>query len=109
MAIKIKQGDAYAVPIQVRLNGELINADDVEAVEFCVGDALRKLYPEDVSYEPGNNTFYLPLTQQETFAFPANGLRCAGRAASSSRAGDVIGVLRPDAFAVYDAASEVVL
>ena len=25
MVIKIKQGDAYAVPIQVRLNGELIN------------------------------------------------------------------------------------
>ena len=53
MAIKIKQGDAYAVPIQVRLNGELINADDVEAVEFCVGDALRKLYPTS----PGTTPF----------------------------------------------------
>ena len=108
MAIKIKQGDAYAVPIQVRLNGELINADDVEAVEFCVGDALRKLYPEDVSYETGNNTFYLPLTQQETFAFPANG-SVALDVRVKFTGGDVIGVLRPDAFAVYDAASEVVL
>ena len=93
MAIKIKQGDAYAVPIQVRLNGELINADDVEAVEFCVGDALRKLYPEDVSYEPGNNTFYLPLTQQETFAFPANG-SVALDVRVKFTGGDVIGVLR---------------
>ena len=96
------------MPIQVRLNGELINADDVEAVEFCVGDALRKLYPEDVSYEPGNNTFYLPLTQQETFAFPANG-SVALDVRVKFTGGDVIGVLRPDAFAVYDAASEVVL
>ena len=85
-----------------------INADDVEAVEFCVGDALRKLYPEDVSYEPGNNTFYLPLTQQETFAFPANG-SVALDVRVKFTGGDVIGVLRPDAFAVYDAASEVVL
>ena len=92
----------------MRLNGELINADDVEAVEFCVGDALRKLYPEDVSYEPGNNTFYLPLTQQETFAFPANG-SVALDVRVKFTGGDVIGVLRPDAFAVYDAASEVVL
>lgn len=108
MAIKIKQGDAYAVPIQIRLNGELINADDVEAVEFCAGGTLRKLYPEDVSYEPGNNTFYLPLTQSETFAFPANGsVTLDVRVKFTS--GDVIGVLRPDAFAVYDAASEVVL
>lgn len=96
------------MPIQVRLNGELINADDVETVEFCVGDALRKLYPEDVSYEPGNNTFYLPLTQQETFAFPANG-SVALDVRVKFTGGDVIGVLRPDAFAVYDAASEVVL
>ena len=43
MATKIKQGDAYALPIQIRLNGELINADDVEAVEFTLGEALRKL------------------------------------------------------------------
>ena len=26
MATKIKQGDAYALPIQIRLNGELIGA-----------------------------------------------------------------------------------
>ena len=31
MATKIKQGDAYALPIQIRLNGELIGVEDVEA------------------------------------------------------------------------------
>lgn len=108
MAIRIKQGDAYAVPVQVRLNGELINADDVETVEFCVGDGLRKLYPGDVTYEPGNNTFYLPLSQSETFAFPANGSVTLDVRVKFT-GGDVIGVLRPDAFSVYDATSEVVL
>ena len=108
MATRIKQGDAYAIPVRLRLDGELIDAQEVEAVEFCLGDALRKLYPEDVSYEPGNNTFYLPLTQQETFAFPANG-SVALDVRVKFTGGDVIGVLRPDAFAVYDAASEVVL
>ena len=47
-------------------------------------------------------------TQQETFAFPANG-SVALDVRVKFTGGDVIGVLRPDAFAVYDAASEVVL
>lgn len=108
MATKIKQGDAYALPIQIRLNGELINADDVEAVEFCLGDELRKLYPGDVTYEAGDNTFYLPLTQADTFSFPANGSVTLDIRVKFT-GGDVIGVLRPDALAVYDATSEVVL
>lgn len=108
MATKIKQGDAYALPIQIRLNGELINADDVETVEFCLGDDIRKLYPDDVTYEPGDNTFYLPLTQDDTFSFPANGSVTIDIRVKFT-GGDVIGVLRPDALAVYDATSEVVL
>ena len=108
MATKIKQGDAYALPIQIRLNGELINADDVEAVEFTLGEALRKLYPGDVSYEAGDNTFYLPLTQADTFSFPANGSVTLDIPVKFT-GGDVIRVLRPDALAVYDAVSEVVL
>lgn len=108
MAIKIKQGDAYSLPVQIKLNGSLINADDVETVEFCLGDGLRKLYPGDVSYEPADNTFYLPLTQSETFAFPANGSVTLDIRVKFT-GGDVIGVQRPDALAVYDAVSEVIL
>lgn len=108
MATKIKQGDAYALPIQIRLNGELIGVEDVEAAEFCLGDGLRKLYPGDVSYEAGDNTFYLPLTQSDTFSFPANGYVSLDIRVKFT-GGDVIGVLRPETLAVYDAASEVVL
>ena len=108
MATKIKQGDAYALPIQIRLNGELIGVEDVEAAEFCLGDGLRKLYPGDVSYEAGDNTFYLPLTQSDTVSFPANGSVSLDIRVKFT-GGDVIGVLRPETLAVYDAASEVVL
>ena len=108
MATKIKQGDAYALPIQIRLNGELIGVEDVEAAEFCLGDGLRKLYPGDVSYEAGDNTFYLPLTQSDTISFPANGSVSLDIRVKFT-GGDVIGVLRPETLAVYDAASEVVL
>ena len=108
MATKIKQGDAYALPIQIRLNGELIGVEDVEAAEFCLGDGLRKLYPGDVSYEAGDNTFYLPLTQSDTFSFPANGSVSLDIRVKFT-GGDVIGVLRPETQAVYDAASEAVL
>ena len=108
MATKIKQGDAYALPIQIRLNGELIGVEDVEAAEFCLGDGLRKLYPGDVGYEPGDSPIYLPLTPSDTVSFPASGSVSLDIRVKFT-GGDVIGVLRPETLAVYDAASEVVL
>ena len=66
MATRIKQGDAYAIPVRLR------------------------------------------LSQEETFAFPANG-SVALDVRVKFAGGDVVGVLRPEALAVYDAESEVVL
>ena len=108
MAIRIKQGDGYSVPILLRLNGEPVDIDEVAEVEFTFGDGLRKLFPQDVQYNTADSCFYLPLTQAETFAFPANGsvsldirVKFVG--------GDVIGVKRMESFAVADASSEAVL
>ncbi len=108
MAIRIKQGDGYSVPILLRLNGEPVDIDEVAEVEFTFGDGLRKLFPQDVQYNTADSCFYLPLTQAETFAFPANGsvsldirVKFVG--------GDVIGVQRMESFAVADASSEAVL
>ena len=96
MAIRIKQGDAYSVPVLIRLNGEPVDIDEVAEVEFTFGDGMRKLFPQEVQYNSADGCFYLPLTQDETFAFPANG-------------GDVVGVQRMESLAVADASSEVVL
>ena len=108
MPIRIKQGDQYSVPIRVLLNGEPVNVDDVAEVEFTFGDGLRKMFPQDVQYNSADNCFYVPLTQTETFAFPANGsvtldirVKFVG--------GNVIGIQRMESAAVADATSEVVL
>ena len=108
MAIRIKQGDAYSVPVLIRLNGEPVDIDEVAEVEFTFGDGMRKLFPQEVQYNIADGCFYLPLTQDETFAFPANGsvtldirVKFVG--------GDVVGVQRMESLAVADASSEVVL
>lgn len=108
MAIRIKQGDQYSVPILVRLNGEPVNVDDIAEVEFTFGDGVRKLWPQDVQYNSADNCFYLPLTQAETFAFPAGG-SVALDIRVKFVGGNVMGVQRQESFAVADAVSEVVL
>lgn len=106
--IRIKQGDQYSIPVSLLLNGEPIDINEVAEVEFTFQNGLRKLFPQEVQYNSVDNCLYIPLTQDETFEFPANGsvtldtrVRFVG--------GDVIGTLRMDSLAVSDATSEVVL
>lgn len=108
MAIQIKQGDEYSVPVKVLLNGQAVNVDELSEIEFTIGDGLRKLWPQDVQYNTADECFYLPLTQSETFAFPANSsvtldirVKFVG--------GNVMGIRRMESFAVADALSEAVL
>lgn len=66
----IIQGIAYDLPICIRDNeGELLDVELVEQVEFCVGN-LRKLYKSDgsgvVTYDSETHTFNFPLTEAET-------------------------------------------
>ena len=108
MAIRIKQGDEYSLPVLIRLNGEPVDVSEVVEVEFTLGNGVRKTFPQEVQYNSADGCFYLPLTQEETFAFPANGsvtldirVKFAG--------GNVIGVQRMESIAVADASSEVIL
>lgn len=108
MAIRIKQGDEYSLPVLIRLNGEPVDVSEVAEVEFTLGNGVRKTFPQEVQYNSADGCFYLPLTQEETFAFPANGsvtldirVKFAG--------GNVIGVQRMESIAVADASSEVIL
>ena len=43
--MKIKQGDAYAIPIEIKLNDAAVDVAEIESVEFCIG-SVRKLYPD---------------------------------------------------------------
>ena len=71
MAIYVKQGDAYALPVEIRANDEVLRVAEVATVEFYIG-GLRKVYPGDVVYSEESGVFELPLTQQETFDWEAN-------------------------------------
>ncbi len=65
MAIAIKQGDQYYVPITLKNGNVPITNTDVEKVEIVLG-GIRKTYPEQVEYFGGS--FQFPVTQEETFA-----------------------------------------
>lgn len=107
MATIIKQGDAYALPVGVTLNGAAIAQEDIDTVEFMLGD-VRKLYPADATFNPEDNCFYVNLTQEDTFSLPANSavnldvrVKFVG--------GNVKGVKKMAAVTVIDATSEEVL
>lgn len=79
MALMIKKGDAYPIPLVVKLNGQVIDDGtiySVEIVEFQLQD-LRKEWKADgsgaVTYE--NGVFYFPLSQSESFAFRAGKIK----------------------------------
>lgn len=108
MATRIKQGDAYSLPVDIRLNDAPIDIIEVDEVEFMFGDGLRKLYPGDVNYSATDKVFYLPLTQNETFAFPANGSITLDIRVKFN-GGNVIGIQRMIGVGVADATSEVAL
>ena len=107
MAMKIKQGDAYAIPVAIEWQEEPLNTADVAAIEFVIG-GIRKLYPGEVSYDAADGYFYLPLTQADTFSFEADSsVELDIRVKFSG--GDVEGIKRILNIPVIDAISEEVL
>lgn len=107
MANWIKQGDAFSLPVAAKLNGEYLNIADVDTVEFYIGD-VRKLYPGDVTYDTDDSVFLVPLTQEETFRFPANG-SVAVDVRVKFVGGDVLGPKNMTYVPVFDARSEEVI
>lgn len=67
----IKQGDAYNIPVSITVDGETVNAETIaliETVEFMFSEDVRKMYPEDVTFDSEDNVFLVPVSQEETFA-----------------------------------------
>lgn len=107
MALKIKQGDAYAIPVAIEFDGAPLNPADVSVVEFVIG-GIRKLYPGDVRYDDTDGYFYLPLTQADTFSFEADSSAELDIRVKFS-GGDVEGIQKLVSIPVADAISEEVL
>ena len=105
--ISIKQGDAFSMPVEVKLNKEPVEIANVAEVEFMFGD-VRKTYPADATYNTAEQCFYVPLTQKDTFSFPADEvIQLDIRVGFVG--GTVIGIGSKIPIYVYDATSEAVL
>lgn len=70
MAVVIKQGDAYGIPLEIQLNGETLTDADVEKVEVFIGEGIRKLFPGQITYVSEIGCFSVQVTQEDTFTLP---------------------------------------
>lgn len=64
----IMQGDSYLLPFRISLNGEPIDINEIEKIEFVVGN-LKKIYineSPEIIYNSEERLFYFPITQQES-------------------------------------------
>lgn len=107
MSIKVKQGDAYSIPIKVNLDGATVAIADISLVEFYIGN-IRKLYPADVSYDSATGCFNIPMTQAETFSLP-EGESVPMDIRVKFNGGNIMGISRQIDISVIDAMSREVL
>lgn len=63
--ITVMQGDQYALVFRGTQDGEALDTDGVEEIEFVVGP-MRKCWPQEVARD-AEGRFLFPLTQEETF------------------------------------------
>ncbi len=107
VAIKLKQGDAYMMPLSVTVNGGQLPISQVEAVEVRLGK-IRKLYPEEIGYDVETGRFLVPLRQEDTFALPEDdAARLDVRV--KFKGGAVAGTQKTATVEVVDAVSEEVI
>lgn len=86
--INMMAGDSWPLRFGIMVNGEPIDVQDVELIEFSV-DELRKTYPSEVIYYADEKAFLFPLAQSETQGLSGE-IKAQGRIKFIS--GEVIGV-----------------
>lgn len=83
------QGDQYRLPIEVKTTEGNAKPSTFDDLEIFVGSVRKTLGKGEVSYNDENETFLVPLTQQETFRLRGDvevQLRC------KFPDGDVVGI-----------------
>lgn len=77
----MKQGDQYKILIPYDIKNAsnvAIPITDVEKIQFCI-NKLVKEYPDAVTYDSANARFEFPVTESETYDFPAGKAPCQMR------------------------------
>ena len=66
------QGDAYGLPIEILRNDEtVVTPNDVSDVEIAIGFLTKTYKAGEITYNANAAKWVFPLTQEETFRFPA--------------------------------------
>lgn len=79
MALKIYQGDQYAIPITVKRAGQVQTASSIYRLEIILA-GMRKLYPGEIMYHEATQKFLFPLNQSDSLALEADSYDALGRA-----------------------------
>lgn len=85
------QGDSYNLEVEILdTDGGVVTESNVSEVEITVG-FLRKTYTDgEVSYSEDIGKWLFPITQEESFKLPTNGVKAQVRVAWKT--GGVVGV-----------------
>lgn len=76
------QGDSYGLPVELKTVGEkAITPDDVSDIEITVGYLTKRYSSGDVWFDYDSGTWIFPLSQEETFAYPASRVKAQARVA----------------------------
>lgn len=79
MALKIFQGDQYAIPITVKRSGVLQTDQTIYKLEVILA-GMRKVYPGEVVYHEATQKFLFPLNQSDSLNLEADTYDAIGRA-----------------------------
>ena len=85
------QGDSYGLPIEIKNSGgTAVTPEDVSDVEIVIGHLIKTYKKNEIGFNADSGVWIFPLTQEETFSFPA--MRVKGQARIAWASGGVEGV-----------------
>lgn len=88
--VQILQGDSYALPISIAVDGGIADVSHFYDVEICVGGLRKTLSANEIKYDAARQVYLFPLSQEETLAMSHKQLVQVRVKLKDS--GDVIGV-----------------
>lgn len=79
------QGDSYGLRIDI-LNADhtAVTADDVSEVEITIGHLTKTYSNGQIAFDVDSKKWIFPLSQEETFGFPASRIKGQVRVAWAS-------------------------
>lgn len=109
--VEIKQGDSYAIFVNLAQDGKVLTPSMVDDLEVSVGEALRFCYLDgSLHFDTQTNHWYIWPTQEQTFSMEEGSYKVEVRAKyKNQEESDVRGYDLEDRIKVRRSASREVL